>query len=69
MRALIRYTYANPERLRDGVNENGAYVKEREPGHATRPARPWELNTWEQESTATEAAMVLAAGGIVRFAR
>jgi hypothetical protein len=69
MRVLIRTTYANPERLREGVNENGLRVVERVPGHATRPARPWELNTWEQESTATEAAMALAAGGTVRFAR
>lgn len=43
---LVRMTYAHPERLREGKDESGRRVVERIPSHATRPARPYELNCW-----------------------
>lgn len=47
---LVRMAYAHPERLRPVTNQRGDTFYERVPNHPTRPARPYEVNTWLEES-------------------
>jgi hypothetical protein len=42
-------TYAYPDRLVRTPDETGGMSAARVPGSPTRPARPWEMNTWWED--------------------
>lgn len=45
---FIRMTYALPERLMQQQGDR-IMLTVRVPNHPTRPARPWEFNSWLEE--------------------
>lgn len=46
---MVRMAYCYPERLVEGVADNGKPLQVRMPGHAKRPAYPHEINVWWEE--------------------